>query len=127
MAINWINAHERHTIKNGADVSVQFANKRSVVSFTFSDGAVATKFAHAPRVLIGADELQTRLYFLPGEAGYKLTPRNKTSKAFFRVQTKKVETIVDRPSELIGDYNLTKDPDSGAWYIKIGACSVKGA
>ncbi len=125
--INWVDVNGRNKMRKGVDVSIHFVNKRTRMTFRFPMGVVAAKFGHANKLLVGADDKQTRLYFRPSEEGFTLSHPTESGKYVVNMSVEKLEKVVDKPSDLIGDYVLTKDAEADAWYIKIGACSVGGA
>lgn len=121
--IDWLENATRKTQKS--DLSVSWCNNRTRMGFRLSTGAMASKFKHAERILIGVDKKLKRFY-LKGttDAGYK--PQMLTNgAAVLRITAENLEKVLgnDRPSELLGDYNLSYDKDNEAYFFDIGALS----
>ena len=65
MGINWISSTGRATNQT-ADLEVRYSNgKVKQYAFTFTQGAHATKLKNAERLMVGANDSLTRLYFAP--------------------------------------------------------------
>ena len=120
--IRWFGTIGKNTDKEN-DLSVYYGKDGSVMRFKFSQGCVATKFRHAERVELGVDGDASKLYFLPGETGYKLISGGKSGTKYLYVQHDKVERALrkKRAGELIGYYELRYDEAEKAWFVPIGA------
>ena len=123
MGINWINTRAR-SVKLEADLEVFYGKKSDQYTFSFSKGALATKLCNAPRIMIGADDSFTRLYFAPvtEKVGYKVTDARGLRGRLYVTGKKVAETFPTiNPSTIIGTYNLKYDPIEDLHYISIGA------
>ena len=121
--IDWINTSQKRSLIK-ADVNIVWTCKRTRLMVRVSSGAMATKFKHAERLLVGADQKLKRVYLKASEEGYKVHV-NKSGMASFLLQVSAVESIIgnERPSELVGDYALSYDRENDAYFFDIGALS----
>ena len=119
MGINWIEARGRN-FKQTADVDIRYGKKSNQLTFTFTQGALATKLKNTERILLGVDDSNTRIYFAPvaEKLGYKVTGDTKHKPIVF-VKADRFDTI--SPSAISGTYNLKYDEVEKLHYISIGA------
>jgi hypothetical protein len=123
MGINWIESRGK-SFGQTADIDVCYSNgKNKRYCFRISKGAMATKFKNAERLLVGANDECTRIYFADSNSklGYKVIQNG--CKYSVSISEKKVaETSPTlNPSAVIGTYNLKYDEIEKLYYISIGA------
>lgn len=124
MGVNWLEPRTR-SFNQTADIEVRYSNgKVKQYAFNISKGAYATKFKNAERIMVGANDDLTRIYFSPvnEHIGYKAVIDGK-SKVRLYITAKKVEETFPtlHPSAVIGTYNLKYDDAEKLYYISIGA------
>lgn len=75
MEINWLGNKKT---KVSSDVEINLVGRKvKHVAIYFSNGAMATKFKNADRIMVGFDEDNKYLCFAPGgTAGYKVVKGN---------------------------------------------------
>lgn len=123
MGINWIESRGRYG-KQASDVEVSFIKGEiPQYSFRFTNGAMASKFKNAERLMVGFDDNCTRVYFATAESGlgYKVVKFKLTSTV--RVTESKVNATLPtlNPSTVCGSYTLKYDEVEKLYYISIGA------
>ena len=125
MGINWLVAKGKVTTQT-ADLDISYCNgKCKQYSFRFSRGAYATKLKNAERILVGANEEETRLYFAPaeGKLGYKVVGKPNENRVVVFISGSKIEATYPTlpPSSVVGTYDLKFDEREKLYYVSIGA------
>ena len=125
MVISWINAGSTAKSTADVDVSIVNGNNGKSLAFRFNEGAVSVKFHNSDRLIVGADDRGTRIYFMPGasSAGYKLSKSSKGNRPHLYVALKKWADNFPSiaPSSAVGSYELRYDQYEKCHYISIGA------
>ena len=114
--VTWINNQRA----NKADVVITLVGKeRNNISFMFAGGALATKFKHAPRILVGYED--GYLCFAPSPddgVGYKVCNAQRGDKGKIQLRDTLFEGFAEG-HELCGNWVLDYDKDTGISRIKI--------
>lgn len=124
MAISWIESKGK-VCRQTADVDINYGKKSNQYSFNFTQGAHATKLKNADRVMVGANDTLTRIYFCPvvERIGYKVVNKGRGTKRTIFISGVKMSATFPTlsPSAIIGTYDLKYDEVEKLYYISIGA------
>lgn len=124
MAISWIEARGKNK-RQTADVEVNYGKKTGQYLFNFTQGAHATKFKNTERIMVGANDSLTRIYFCPvkEKLGYKVCEPPRSVKRVVAISGAKMSAMFPAlsPSSVIGTYDLKYDEVEKLYYISIGA------
>lgn len=118
MNITWCNTRPNGLMR--ADVSISITGDKERIILRISGGAMATKFKNADHIRIGFDNFNSVLAIASGDGGGFKVKRNKDGSAVTTISVKHIQDHV-KPHELLGDYYLKRDEESGFYYVPIGA------